>query len=87
MIFINILGLGLIAFIVWWFWIDKPTDATELTEENSTIVVDSGIYQPARIKVPSGKKAIIAFLRKDDSPCAATVIFPDFEIYSFVTSC
>jgi len=80
MIFINILGLGLIAFIVWWFWIYKPTDAIELTEENKTIVVDSGIYQPTRIKVPSGQKTTLEFLRKDGSPCAATVIFPDFEI-------
>jgi len=80
MILINTLGLGLIAFIVWWFWIYKPTDAVELTEDNKTIVVDSGIYQPARIKVPSGKKTTIEFLRKDGSPCAATIIFPDFEI-------
>lgn len=44
------------------------------------MIVNDGVYQPSRIKVPSGKKTTISFLRKDASPCASTVVFPNFEI-------
>ena len=35
---------------------------------------------PSRIKIAPGKKTTLQFLRKDASFCAATVLFPDFDI-------
>lgn len=29
MLFINLAGLGLIGFIVWWFWLYKPKDGAK----------------------------------------------------------
>ena len=80
MMIINLLGLVLIGLIIWWFWLYKPAKAVDTRLENITIIVNDGIYQPSRIKVESGKKTSLQFLRKDGSPCAATVLFPEFEI-------
>ena len=80
MMIINLIGLVLIALIIWWFWLYKPAKPVDSNTENITIIVNSGIYQPSRIKVEAGKKITLQFLRKDGSPCAATVLFPEFEI-------
>jgi plastocyanin domain-containing protein len=80
MMIINLIGLGLIVLIIWWFWLYKPVKAVDVNVENITIVVDNGIYQPSRIKVSAGKKTMLKFLRKDASPCASTVLFPAFEL-------
>jgi len=80
MMIINLIGLLLIALIVWWFWLYNPDKAVDTNTKKITIIVDNGIYQPSRIKVEAGKKVSLQFLRKDGGPCAATVIFPEFEI-------
>ncbi len=80
MMIVNIVGLILIAFIVWWFWLYKPVEKIADNSSEISIIVNNGVYQPARIKVDAGKAITINFLRKDDSPCAATVLFPDFGI-------
>ena len=56
------------------------SDNFDTNTENVTIIVNNGIYQPSRIKVEAGKKTSLQFLRKDGSPCAATVLLPEFEI-------
>lgn len=80
MMIINLIGLLLIALIIWWFWLYKPAKAVDLSSENITIVVDKGVYQPSRINVEADKKVMLHFLRKDGNPCAATVLFPKLEI-------
>lgn len=79
MIMINLLGLLLIALIVWWFWLYKPQAV--LADQNTvTITVDNGTYEPSRVRLEAGQETTLRFLRKDASPCAATVVFPDFDI-------
>lgn len=80
MMIINILGLALIALIVWWFWLYKPATAVEVSSGNIKVVVNDGVYSPSRIKVAAGVETSIEFYRQDGSPCASTVIFPDFEV-------
>jgi plastocyanin domain-containing protein len=74
---INLIGIALIALIVWWFWISKPK-ALRVENRIVDIVVDGGVYTPARIEVPAGEKITLRFLRKDPSPCAEQVIFESF---------
>ena len=79
MMIINLLGLLLIALIVWWFWIYKPP--VVLAEKNTiTVVVANGSYEPSKIQLAAGQNTIVRFVRKDPSPCAATVVFADFDI-------
>ncbi len=83
MLVINLIGLGLIVLIVWWFWLYKPETKAlgdENDDEDIVITVENGVYQPASLSVPAGKAITLVFERKDASPCAATVQFPDLEI-------
>lgn len=81
MMIINIAGFVLIALIVWWFWLYKPAEV-EVAKDNNTVkvIVDNGVYQPARIKLNAGQHSVIKFIRKDSSPCAGMVVFPDVEV-------
>jgi plastocyanin domain-containing protein len=78
---INIAGLVLISLIIWWFWLYKPAEV-EVAKDNKKIkvIVDNGVYQPARIKIKAGQQSVIQFIRKDSSPCAGMVVFPDVEV-------
>jgi len=79
MLIINLFGLALIGFIVWWFWLYSSPKAEALSDE-LRIRIENGVYQPARIRVPVGQKTTLHFLRVDKSPCAEKLIFPDLEI-------
>ncbi|SDJ17776.1 Cupredoxin-like domain-containing protein [Ferrimonas sediminum] len=80
MVLINVVGVALIALIVWWFWLYKPKQIKAGGDETITIVVDNGVYQPAQIQLPAGKAITLRFLRKDQSPCAEVVQFPALEL-------
>ena len=79
MIWINLTGLLLIGLIAWWFWFYRPETVTAGNDGLLVEVVD-GVYQPAHIEVKQGQPVTLRFLRKDPSPCAAVVQFPDFGI-------
>ena len=79
MMIINILGVLLIALIIWWFWLYKPREVS-VSDNGIIVTVVDGVYQPSRIKLSSGKPTTVNFLRKDASPCAGTVLFPDLNI-------
>jgi plastocyanin domain-containing protein len=83
MLIINLIGLSLIGLIVWWFWLYKPkTQVLSDSNESADIIITvaDGVYQPASLTIPAGKAITLKFERKDASPCAATVQFPDLEI-------
>ena len=79
MLIVNILGVSLIALIIWWFWLFKPKEVAVL-DDKITVLVENGTYQPARIKLPVGHATVIQFMRKDASPCSSMVLIPDLEI-------
>lgn len=78
-VLINVAGLALIALIVWWFWLSRPA-ARRVEAESVTVVVEDGVYTPARIEVASGRPVMLRFLRKDPSPCAEKVIFGELGV-------
>lgn len=79
MLFINLAGATLIALIVWWFWLYKPKE-TELNDKGLVIILENGIYSPARIKVAAGNAIDVTFMRKDPSPCAETLLIPGLDV-------
>ena len=79
MLIVNIAGLLLIVVIVWWFWLYKPPQAEAATNE-LVIVVENGVYQPSRIKLPANQAVKLQFLRKDASPCAEMLVIPELQI-------
>lgn len=84
MLIVNLAGLALIALIVWWFWLYRAPEVSA-AETAQLIVVENGVYQPARLRLPPNEAIVLQFLRKDASPCAETVIFPDLEISATLT--
>lgn len=71
---INLLGLGLMVLIVWWFWLWKPRSVAQAQQGVISIVVDQGVYDPAHIELNAGKTTLLRFIRKDPSPCAEMVL-------------
>ena len=76
---VNIIGIILIAFIIWWFWIKKPRTVKASSNEVE-IVVDNGVYSPSNIELKLGQSLKLKFLRKDPSPCAEKVIFDELAV-------
>lgn len=79
MLYINIVGVLLIAFIVWWFWLYKPP-SSQAGETSLIISVANGVYTPSQIRLVAGKKTQLTFLREDQSPCAEIVVFPNLQL-------
>ena len=79
-IVVNILGIGMAAFIVWWFWISKTVSVAGTVGDVISVLVDGGVYTPSVLRVPAGKPVTLRFVRKDPSPCAEKVIFSGLDI-------
>lgn len=84
MLYVNVLGIALIAAIVWWFWLYKPQQVAS-NNNQVNIVVNNGVYQPSNIKVNAGEKVNLRFDRQDAAPCAEMVIFPQLDISQELT--
>lgn len=78
LLIINIIGLAVIALIVYWFWIYKPKNVQ--AKDTIRIIVEDGVYQPSHISVPAATEVTLEFERKDETPCAEMVIFPELDI-------
>lgn len=79
-LFVNILGIGLIFFIIFWFWLyKKQAPARIATNGIVDVIVDNGIFYPEHIEAHIGMSLTLRFLRKSPSNCAATLLFPDFD--------
>ena len=76
----NLIGLGLIILIIWWFWVAKGSVTTLEKEAPLDIIVENGVYTPALIKSKVNRPLTLRFIRKDPSPCASVVLFNDFDI-------
>ncbi|WP_295803459.1 cupredoxin domain-containing protein [uncultured Microbulbifer sp.] len=77
---VNILGLLLIAAIVWWFWLAGRQISAAHFSESLEVMVKDGVYEPDTIEVPAGRPITLHFRREDPSPCAEYVVFPDLDI-------
>lgn len=76
---VNLAGVVLIGLIVWWFWLSEPK-TQRVTSGVIDVLVDGGVYTPARIEVTAGQPVRLRFLRKDASPCAEKVLFDELGI-------
>lgn len=78
---VNLIGLGLIGAIIWWFFLYKneettaQTGASGMQEVNITV---QGGYRPAEIVVQTGKPVRLNFTRKEASACSEEVVLPGF---------
>ena len=79
---ITLIGLTLIAFIVWFFWLKRSKGAraaeTSGGYQEAMILVKGG-YTPDTIIVRSGKPVRLNFRREETATCSDKVIFADFQ--------
>ena len=79
MLVINLIGIGLIGLIAWWFWFYKPAEVA-LDNGELVVTVEGGSYSPAHLKLSAQTPAVLTFLRKDASPCAEVLMIPELDI-------
>jgi plastocyanin domain-containing protein len=80
-ILINTTGLGLIALVVWYFWLYRPTGqliAVVNGVQQATIQVKGG-YDPDVIVVKRGKPVRLNFIRQESSMCSEMVVFDKID--------
>jgi plastocyanin domain-containing protein len=80
-VIVTLLGIGIIVWIVWYFWLWKRESVTARTSKGGMQEIDvtvKGGYQPAIITAKAGQMLRLNFTRRESTPCGEEVIFPDF---------
>lgn len=78
-----VIGLGLIAFILWWFFAPHKEAIAHAEVKNgqqSETVVVKGGYSPATIIVKKGVPATINFDLQDSTACLSMITFDKLGI-------
>jgi plastocyanin domain-containing protein len=79
-IIVNVSGLAIIAWIVWYFWLWRGESFAAQTKNGiqTVDVVVKGGYQPAAIMVKAGQRVRLNFTRREASTCGEEIVIPDF---------
>lgn len=80
-IIVTLIGLGLIGWIVWYFWLWKGKAVAAQTVTGGVQVVDvtvKGGYQPSAIVARAGQPLRLNFTRRESSLCGEEVVLPEF---------
>jgi plastocyanin domain-containing protein len=78
---VTLVGFGLIAWIVWYFWLWKGESVAARPGGGGIQEVDvtvKGGYQPASIVVKAGRPLRLNFTRRESSLCGEEVVLPEF---------
>jgi len=81
-ILVNLVGLALIAFIVWFFWLVKTKGVRASTSSSGyqeQMVLVKGGYTPDVVVVERGKPVRLNFVRQESASCSEMVLLPAFE--------
>ena len=82
-IIVTLVGLGLAAFVVWYFFFSARQTASAVSSSGGVQEVDitvKGGYSPDVIEVERGKPLQLSFYRDEEYSYSEEVIFPDFNI-------
>ena len=81
-ILVDLIGLGLIGFIVWFFWLVKTKGAraamTSAGYQEQMVLVKGG-YTPDVIVVERGKPVRLNFVRQESASCSEVLLLPAFN--------
>ncbi|HEX9642869.1 MAG TPA: cupredoxin domain-containing protein [Acidimicrobiia bacterium] len=82
-VLVNLAGAGLIALIVWYFWLSKSAgtsaDVASGGVQEASIVVKGG-YTPDTIRVQAGRPVRLVFNRQETDPCSERVVLDAFGL-------
>lgn len=80
-IIVTLVGLGVIGWIVWYFWLWQGESVAAETGAGGVQVVEvtvKGGYQPASIVAEAGRPLRLNFTRRETTPCGEEVVLPEF---------
>jgi plastocyanin domain-containing protein len=81
-VIVTLIGLALVAGIVWFFWLKKARGTraamTSSGYQEAMILVKGG-YTPDVIVVQHGKPVRLNFRREETAACSEMVLLPDFD--------
>lgn len=76
-----IAGLGLMVFLLWFFFGPKQGKAAAIRAGVQEAVIRvEGAYQPSVVKVKAGLPVRLKFDRREGTDCSNRVVIPDFDI-------
>ena len=81
-VLVDLLGLGLIAFIVWFFWLVRAKGVRAAVTSGGyqeQMVLVKGGYTPDVIVVEAGKPVRLNFVRQESVSCSEMVLLPAFN--------
>jgi plastocyanin domain-containing protein len=80
-------GLAAVVWVNWYFFFAERSAATAEVDgagrQEVTVIVRGG-YDPATIRVKAGRAVRLSFDRRETSGCSEEVVFPDFNIRTFL---
>ena len=79
---VDLVGLALIAFIVWFFWLVKTEGVKAALVSGGyqeQMVLVKGGYTPDVIVVERGKPVRLNFVRQESASCTEMVLLPAFN--------
>jgi plastocyanin domain-containing protein len=80
-VLVNLIGLGLVGGIVWFFWLVKTKGVRAATSHSGyqeQMVLVKGGYTPDLIVVEAGKPVRLMFVRQESASCTEMVLLPSF---------
>lgn len=78
---VDAVGLGLIGFIVWFFWLVKTKGVKAALTSGGyqeQMVLVKGGYTPDVIVVEAGRPVRLNFVRQESASCSEMVLLPAF---------
>ncbi len=81
-ILVNLIGVGLVGIIVWFFWLVKTKGvraAVTSSGYQEQMVLVKGGYTPDVIVVERGKPVRLNFVRQESASCSEMVLLPAFN--------
>ena len=81
-IVVDVVGLALIAFIAWFFWLVKTKGVRAALTSGGyqeQMVLVKGGYTPDVIVVERGKPVRLNFVRQESASCSEMVLLPTFN--------
>jgi len=83
-IIVTISGIGLVAFIYWFFFGKKSSIAEANPEQGSINIIVDGGYKPAAIRIKRNITTTLKITRRDANSCLEDIILPDFKIKKYL---
>ncbi|TDN36952.1 cupredoxin domain-containing protein [Hymenobacter sp. UV11] len=82
-IIVTVVGVGLLAFVGWFFFLAPHRVAAAVSSSAGVQQVDivvKGGYSPNVIEVEHGKPVQLNFYRDEENSCSEELLLPDFNI-------